>query len=192
MKIVGPNFSKNQKYPNKHLPKTMSTKYSTELTTQKAGKYLKVWERKTRVHQLAHLLAWYYAPSYYLKMLDIQKWICRIVALLITCFLSCLAHHWNIASLSLFMWYFFGRCSSELVQLVPLPYSQGRSSCYFDRLHDFSVTIPRCYKDVYVNSFFPRTARLWNCQSIECFPLTYNLNGCKYRIKRQPLSVGSF
>ena len=25
---------------------------------------------------------------------------------------------------------------------------------YSDRLHDFSVTIPRCYKDVYVNSFF--------------------------------------
>ena len=30
-----------------------------------------------------------------------------------------------------------------------------------DRLHDFSVTIPRCYKYVYVNSFFPRAAFLW-------------------------------
>ena len=59
--------------------------------------------------------------------------------------------------------YYFGRCcSSELAQLVPLPYSRGRSTCYSDGLHDFSVTIPRCYKDVYVNSFFPRTARLWN------------------------------
>ena len=27
-------------------------------------------------------------------------------------------------------------------------------------LYDFSATIPECYKDVYVNSFFPRTARL--------------------------------
>ena len=43
------------------------------------------------------------------------------------------------------------------LQLAPLPFSRGRSTCYFDRLHDFSVTIPRCYKDVYVNSFFPRT-----------------------------------
>ena len=25
---------------------------------------------------------------------------------------------------------------------------------FSDRLHDLSVTIPRCYKDVYVNSFF--------------------------------------
>ena len=30
----------------------------------------------------------------------------------------------------------------------------GRSTRYPDRLHGFSVTIPRCYKDVYVNSFF--------------------------------------
>ena len=53
---------------------------------------------------------------------------------------------------------------------------------YSDRLHDFSVTIPRCYKDVYVNSFFPRTARLWNSLPIECFPLTYDLSGFKSRI----------
>ena len=45
------------------------------------------------------------------------------------------------------------------------------------RLHDFSVTIPRCYKDVYVNSFFPRKARLWNFLPIECFPLTYDISG---------------
>ena len=79
----------------------------------------------------------------------------------------------NIASLSLFCRYYFGGCSSELAQLVPFPYSQGRSTHYSDRLHDFSVTTPRCYKDVYLNSFFPHTARLWNY----FFPLTYDLNG---------------
>ena len=42
---------------------------------------------------------------------------------------------------------------------------------YSDRLHDFSVTIPRCYKGVYVNSFFARKARLWNFLPIECFLL---------------------
>ena len=41
--------------------------------------------------------------------------------------------------------YYFGRCSSELAQLVPLPFSRGRSTRYSDTLHDFSVTIPRCY-----------------------------------------------
>ena len=71
-----------------------------------------------------------------------------------------------------------------------LPYSRG--TCYSDRLHDFSVTIPRCYKDVCVNSFFPRTARPRNSLPIECFPLTYNLNGSKPRINRHLLTVGSF
>ena len=58
--------------------------------------------------------------------------------------------------------YYFGICSSELAQLVGFPYPLRRSTGYSDRLHDFSVTIPRCYKDVYVNSFFPLMARLWN------------------------------
>ena len=85
--------------------------------------------------------------------------------------------------------YYFGRCSSELTELVSLPYSQGRFTHYSDRWHDFSVTIPRCYKDVYVNSFFPHTARLWNSLPIECFPLTYDLNGFKSRINRHLLTV---
>ena len=33
-----------------------------------------------------------------------------------------------------------------MAQLVPLPYSQGRSTCYSDRMHDFSVTIPTFIK----------------------------------------------
>ena len=83
---------------------------------------------------------------------------------------------------------YFGRCSSELAQLVPLPFSRGRSTRYSDRLHDFSVTIPRCYKDVYVNSFFPRTARLWSSLPIQCFSLTCNLNGFQSRINRYLLT----
>ena len=73
-----------------------------------------------------------------------------------------LAYHWNVASLSFFYRYYFGRCSSEMTQLVPLFYSWGGSTCYSDWLHDFSVTIPRCWKDVYFNSFFPCTAKVWN------------------------------
>ena len=56
---------------------------------------------------------------------------------------------------------------------------------------DFSVTIPRCYKDVYVNSIFPHTAKLWNSLLIECFPLNYNLSGFKSRINRHLITVGS-
>ena len=56
-----------------------------------------------------------------------------------------LAHHQNVASLSLFYRYYYCRSSSELALLVPLPYSQGGSTRYCDRLHDFSTTIPTCY-----------------------------------------------
>ena len=59
----------------------------------------------------------------------------------------------------LFYRYYFGGCSSELAELVPLPYSHVRSTRCSDRLLDFSVTVPRCYMDVYVNSFFPCTTR---------------------------------
>ena len=103
-----------------------------------------------------------------------------------------LVHRWNVASLSLFYRYYFGRCSSELAQMVPLSFSRGRSTYYSDRLHDFSATIPRCDKDVYGNSFFCGAARLWNSLPIECFPLTCNLNGFKSKSNRFLLAVGSF
>ena len=116
---------------------------------------------------------WAGVPSCYLELLDmLQKPICRTVGPSLAASLDPLVQCPNVASLSLFCRYYFGRCSSELAQLVPLPYSRGRSTRYSDRLHDFSVTIPRCYKDVYVNSSFPHTARLCNSLPTECFPLT--------------------
>ena len=96
-----------------------------------------------------------------------------------TCYLSLtLGSLSKWTSLSHFYRYYFSRSSSELHQLVTLPFSQGRSA-HSDRLHDFSVTIPICYKDIYVNRFFPHTARLWNSLPVEYFPLTYDLNGFK-------------
>ena len=133
------------------------------------------------------------APICYLELLDkLQKQICRIVGPSLADSLESLARRRSMVSLSFFYRYYFGRCSSELAQLVPLHFSRGRSTRYSDRLHDFSVTIPRCYKDVYVNSFFPRTAKLWNSLPIECFPLTYDLSGFKSKINRHLLTVASF
>ena len=47
-------------------------------------------------------------------------------------------------------------------------------------------------KDVYVNSFFPHTARLENSLSIESFLLTYDLSDFKSRINRHLLSADSY
>ena len=97
---------------------------------------------------------WAGAPSCYLESLNKpQKRICRTFGPSLADSFEPLAHRQNVASLSLFYRYHFGRCSSELVELVPLPYSGGRSIRYSDRLHDFSVTIPSCYKDVLCQKF---------------------------------------
>ena len=67
---------------------------------------------------------WAGAPSCYLELLDkLHKQICRTVGPSLAASLEPLAHLQNVASLSLFYRYYFGRCSSELAQLVPLPYS---------------------------------------------------------------------
>ena len=69
---------------------------------------------------------WAGAPSCYLDLLDkLQKRICRIVGPSLAASLEPLAHRRNVASLSLFYRYYFGRCSSELAQLVPLPFLEG-------------------------------------------------------------------
>ena len=69
-------------------------------------------------------LVWAGAPICYLELLDkLQKRICRIFGPSLAASLEPLAHRRNVASLSLFYRYYFGRCSSELAQLVPLPFS---------------------------------------------------------------------
>ena len=92
-------------------------------------------------------LVWAGVPSCYLGLLDkLQKRVCRTVGPSLTASLEPLAHCRNVVSLSLLYRYYFGKCSSELAQLVPFPYSPlPYSTCYSDRLHDcMTVTIPRC------------------------------------------------
>ena len=88
---------------------------------------------------------WAGAPSCYLELLDkLQKRIRRTVGTSLAASFEPLANRRNVDSLSLFYRYYFSKYPSELAQLVPLPYSRRRSTHCSDRLHDFSVTIPRC------------------------------------------------
>ena len=78
---------------------------------------------------LQSILIWYGAQNFYLELLDkLEKQICNTVGPSLAAFLEPLAHHQNVASLSLFYPHYFGRCSSELAQLVPLHFSCGRST----------------------------------------------------------------
>ena len=91
-----------------------------------------VLEEKYCCHVLAGV------PYCYLEMLDkLQKQICRAVSPLLAASLELLAHWQNVTNLHLFYRYYFGRCLSELAELVPLSYFQGRSNCYSDRFYKF-------------------------------------------------------
>ena len=103
-----------------------------------------------------------------------------------------LAYCQSVASLSLFYRYFFERCSSELAQLVPLPYFGGRSTHYSDIFHDFISPFLDVTRMSMSTVFFSCTARPWHSLLMECFPLTYDLNGFTSIINRHLLIVGSF
>ena len=77
---------------------------------------------------------WAGAPRRYLELLDkLQKQTCATVGPSFAASLEPLAHHRNVASLGLFCRYYFCRCSSGLAQVVPHPFSEGRSTRYCDR-----------------------------------------------------------
>ena len=81
---------------------------------------------------LLSLLGWCFCLL--LGILDkLQKLICRTVGPSLAATLEHLVHCRNVASLSLFCRYYFDWCSSELAEVVPLPYSQGRSTSYSGR-----------------------------------------------------------
>ena len=106
---------------------------------------------------------WSGAGKCYLNLLDkLQRRTCNVVVPELSASFQSLAHHQDVTSLSLFYRYFFGRCSSELFELVPLPHVCGHSIRYSNRLHDFVVTVPHYSKEVYASSVFPQTAKLWN------------------------------
>ena len=73
---------------------------------------------------------WTGAPNCYLELVNkLQKLIYGTVGPSLAAFFKPLAHHQNVASLSIFYRYYFGGCSLELVQLFPLSFSLGRSTC---------------------------------------------------------------
>ena len=82
---------------------------------------------------------------------------------------------------SFLLTYYFGRCTSELDEQFLLSPSHNRSTPHSNRLHDFSVTILRCYKNDFDNNFSTRKARFWNFLFAESFSLYYDL---KARVTR--------
>ena len=139
---------------------------------------------------LSHL-GW--CPSCHLELLDkLKKRICRTVTASLAASLEPFSSSSKCGQVKSFLQLLLWQMFFRILEAVFSPFSQGRSPPYSNRLHDFSVTIPRCCKYVYVNSFFPRTDRLRNSLPIECSPLICNLNGFTSRINRHLLTASSF
>ena len=103
-------------------------------------------------------------------------------------------HRWNSVSPQELFW--TADVYLHWLNWCHFPYCRGRSTNYSDRLHGCSVACPRCYKDISVNSFFPRTAWFWNSLPVECLTLElfvsglwntclwfFNINGSKFTVK---------
>ena len=90
----------------------------------------------------------------------------------------------DVASLSLFYRYYFGRCSDELYYCVPGPKYRGRSTRQANASHEFSVEVGSTRIDRYDSCFFPYTGNLWNSLPISVFPSSYNLSSFKCRVYR--------
>ena len=126
---------------------------------------------------------WAGCSSCYLNIWDkLQKW--YVGLLILYMLIETLAHCRNVVRLSLFSRHYFSTCSSKLAELVSLPYSRERSYRYSNRMRNFSV-IPRCYKDVYVNSIFSHTTGPWNYLPAKRFPLIYNLKSFISAVNRR-------
>ena len=65
-----------------------------------------------------------------------------------------------------------------MAELIPFSYSHGSSTCYSNRLHDFSVTNPRCYIICQQFLFSHRYSL-----SGESIPSVYDLSDFKFRVK---------
>ena len=136
---------------------------------------------------------WAGAPSCHFELLDkLQRQICGTVGPSFAASLEPLAHRRNVASLSFFIgitlvdvllnwfnWFHFLFLEGGLLVIL--------IDCMFFLSPFLDVT----RMSMSTVSFLAQLG-LWNSLAIECFPLTYNLNGFKSRINRHLLTVGSF
>ncbi len=94
----------------------------------------------------------------------------------------------DVASLSLFYRYYFGRCSSALSESVPKPQVFSRNTRRASPTACYHVETERTGTVSRSNSFFVRTSKLWNKLPLTCFPNQYNLGSFKRRVNRHLMS----
>ena len=76
---------------------------------------------------------WAGAPKYYLDILGCRNDFIRLLVLHFQFFLERMAHRCDMANLSLFYRYYFGKCFSELDELVPFPLTYSQTTTFSER-----------------------------------------------------------
>ena len=128
--------------------------------------------------------------SHGLDPLDrLQKQVVSFVGAGLSSDLPALSHRRDVAGLSLFYKYYYGKCSSELADLVSPKRVTVRSTRFSEQMHRHTVNSPmsgtKFYQSgYYTSSFCPRTASLWNSLTNECFPSDYDLRAFKGRVNK--------
>ena len=128
---------------------------------------------------------WAGAPKTHLQLLDrVEKRAKNLIGQPLANELLPLSVRRDVASLSLFYRYYFGKCSSALSESVPKPKVFSRGTRRANPLTCYHVSLERTRTKGRSNSFFVRTAKLWNQLPSSCFPAQYNLDSFKRRVNR--------
>ncbi|XP_065650960.1 uncharacterized protein LOC136079166 [Hydra vulgaris] len=93
------------------------------------------------------------------SLLDkLQKHIVSIVGPALAANLQLLSLRHNVVSLSLFYKYYNRHCTKKQASLVPSTKIHSLVTRDSIKSHPFCVTVPKCSKNSYYSSFFPRTS----------------------------------
>ena len=158
---------------------------SRKFLTPAAILYLYKSQIRPKMEYCSHI--WAGSSKHELSSLDrIQHRIHGLVGTELFSSLDSLGHRRNVASLSLLYRYFYGKCSDELHSLVPpiREFTRMTRFALTTGAHPHLLNIPRSRTQFRANSFFPRTAALWNALPAECFPPNYNLQLFKTRVNK--------
>ena len=133
---------------------------------------------------------WSGAPKSHLSLLDrVQHRMKKLVGSALYSTLEPLSHRRDVASLSLFYRYYFGRCSDGLHTSMFPTFVASRPTRRVNFLHSFCVQVPQSRTVSRSSGFFVRTANQWNSLSANCFPDRYDLSAFKRRVNAHLRSV---
>ncbi|CAG9813842.1 unnamed protein product [Phaedon cochleariae] len=102
------------------------------------------------------------------------------------------SHLWNtVEKLAIWLYFIDGRCSSEILTIVPPLEVPARLTRRVEASRPFVVTLETCRTSLSKNSFIQLTARLWNTLPKDVFPEAYNLQKFKKNTNSYLISLGA-